>query len=113
MKTKSSQPEVSIILTYARKIAAAIVLAAFTAYGLASYVWYIDQPIGACVIATMGYLLFRSLRKIVFNLTWQKFSSQLKLASIVDKLNDGWLLKKEADVLIYLNQTDHKESPHE
>ena len=113
MKTKSSQSEVRIILSYARKTAAAIVLAAFSAYGLAAYVWYIDQPIGACVIATMGYLLFRSLRKIVFNLTWQKFSQHLTFAPIIEQLNAGWLLKKEADVLSYLNPTDQKESPHE
>ena len=113
MKTQPSQSEVSIILSYARKVAAAIVLTAFIAYGLALYVWYIDQPIGACVIATMGYLLFRSLRKIVFNLSWQKFSPQLKFAPIIEKLDDGWLLKKEADVLTHLNRTHHKEIPHE
>ena len=52
------------LIDYSRRINTAIVVAAFASYGLAYYVWTLGQSIGALVIATFGYLLFRSMRKI-------------------------------------------------
>ena len=109
------QPDgpVKPLLYYARTIAALIVLAAFTAYGLAFYVWQQDQPLGAIVIATMGYLFFRSLRKITFNLTWQKFNTQPALRQVLERLGEHHLLKKEETVLQFLNQHQDKEKDDE
>ena len=59
------------LLMHIRRYNGLVVVAAFTTYGLAYWTWTLGQTLGAAVVATLGYLLFRSMRKISFNLAWQ------------------------------------------
>ncbi|MDX5334323.1 MAG: hypothetical protein LPK58_09760 [Gammaproteobacteria bacterium] len=50
------------------QVTAVIVLLAFAGYGAALYAWFQDQQLGALVIATLAYLLFRAFRPISVSL---------------------------------------------
>ena len=75
-----------------------IVIAAFAIYGIAWHVWTLGQSLGAIVLATMGFLLVRSLRKIAFNLTWQHFSQKPEYAELLRQLDSGILTQREAAI---------------
>jgi hypothetical protein len=50
------------------QVTAVIVLLAFAGYGAALYAWFQGQQLGALVIATLAYLLFRAFRPISVSL---------------------------------------------
>ena len=50
------------------QVTAVIVLLAFAGYGAALYAWFQDQQLGALVIATLAYLMFRAFRPISVSL---------------------------------------------
>ena len=50
------------------QITAIIVVLAFSGYGAAIYAWFQDQQLGALVIATLSYLLFRAFRPVSVSL---------------------------------------------
>jgi len=64
------------IVDYSRRVNALVATAAFVGYGLAFYAWWQGQNVGAVVIATLGFLLFRSLRRISYSFTWQAFAER-------------------------------------
>jgi len=64
------------IVDYSHRVNTLVAAAAFVGYGLALYAWWLGQSVGAIVIATLGYLLFRSLRRISFSFTWQAFAER-------------------------------------
>ncbi|MEM7294641.1 MAG: hypothetical protein AAF420_14770 [Pseudomonadota bacterium] len=92
------------IISFSRRCALVIVIAAFASYALAYYVWTLGQSIGAVVIATMGFLVFRSLRKIVFNLTWQKFNQKPEHRDLVERFDSRLLTRREKDIRAHFEQ---------
>ncbi|MDQ7016935.1 MAG: hypothetical protein Q9N68_11230 [Gammaproteobacteria bacterium] len=100
----SLEANLTRVLTYACKINTAIVLAAFSSYVLAAYAWSEGQSVGAVVIATLGYLLFRSLGQISFNLTWQHFQSQKECAALFHYLDADNLRWSKEKLLALLQQ---------
>ncbi len=93
------------IIRFSRRICVVIVIAAFASYGVAWYVWTLGQTLGAVVLASMGYLLFRSLRKIAFNLTWQHFNQKAGYTDLIQRLNSHILTQKEAAIRQHIDQT--------
>mgnify|MGYP000381676550 CR=1 FL=1 len=70
------------------QITALIVLLAFAGYGTALYAWFQGQQLGALVIATLAYLLFRAFRPISVSLArlqLQRDSSFSELWPLVDR----------------------------
>ncbi len=102
----SLEQKLEQISLYARKINTLIVVAAFSSYVLAAYAWSAGQSMGALVIATLGYLLFRSLRQISFNLTWQHFQPQGEYAELFQHLNADNLRCSAAELLALLQQNN-------
>lgn len=86
------------LIQYSRRINMWIMVVAFGAYGLAYYVYTLGQSIGAIVIATMGFALFRSLRKISFNLTWQAHMNKHQYSALLNCLDAGTLMLKEEQI---------------
>ena len=102
MSKPSQTDALGEIIQYSRRICIAIVVVAFITYGIAYYVWTLGQSLGAIVLATMGYLLFRSLRKIAFNLTWQHFNQRDGYNDIIQQLNSRLLTQKESAIREHL-----------
>jgi hypothetical protein len=86
------------IIRYSRRVCTLIIIAAFAIYGLAWHVWTLGQSLGAIVLATMGFLLVRSLRKIAFNMTWQHFSQKSEYTELFRQLDSGILTQREASI---------------
>ncbi len=100
------------IIRFSRRCAAVIVIFAFASYGLAYYVWTLGQSLGAIVIATMGFFVFRSLRKIVFNLTWQHFNNRSEYHLYIQQLDSSVLTQRERDIRAHFaNNISIKETP--
>jgi hypothetical protein len=87
------------ILRHVRGVKVAVVLLAFAAYGVAYFVWTQGQTLGAIVVATLGYMLLRSLRKITYNLAWQRFSQRAGYGDIMSALDADTLSRGKAAVL--------------
>lgn len=60
--------QLSRFVAKTHQVTAIIVLLAFCGYGAAVYAWFQDQQLGALVIATLSYLLFRAFRPISVSL---------------------------------------------
>ena len=60
--------QLSRFVAKTHQVTAIIVLLAFAGYGAAIYAWFQDQQLGALVIATLSYLLFRAFRPISVSL---------------------------------------------
>ena len=62
------RPQLTRFVGKTHQVTAIIVILAFAGYGTAAYAWFQDQQIGALVIATLSYLLFRAFRPISVSL---------------------------------------------
>ena len=113
MSNGTSNDAIGDIVRYSRRICALIVVVAFVTYGVAYYVWTLGQSLGAIVLATMGYLLFRSLRKIAFNLTWQHFNHREGYHDIIQRLDSRVLTQKESAIREHLKNTPAEATPSE
>ncbi|MEM7208484.1 MAG: hypothetical protein AAF434_11735 [Pseudomonadota bacterium] len=108
MSDKKSQDPLGTIIQFHRRVCALLVVASFAAYGVAYYVWTLGQSVGAVVIATMGYLFFRSLRKIAFNMTWQHFSDKPEYNTLVQQLDSTTLAKREYTIREHLAERQNE-----
>lgn len=94
MVSKDFASRVNDIVRYSRGVNTVVVMVAFIGYGLAFFAWTQEQQLGALVIATMGYVLFRSLRKISYNLTWQAFAQREGYAELMRHIDADLLMLK-------------------
>ncbi len=53
-----------LLVDTTHKITAVIVLVSFVGYGLAAYIWFQGHVLGAAVVASLAYLMFRLFRPI-------------------------------------------------
>ena len=99
------------IIRFSRRVCTLIVVATFAIYGIAWHMWTLGQSLGAVVLATMGFLLVRSLRKIAFNLTWQQFYQKPEYADLIRQLDSSILTQRESSIREHVKSTsrnDHK-----
>ncbi len=96
------------IIRFSRGVCTLIVVVAFAAYGIAWHLWTLDQLPGAVVLATMGFLLVRSLRKIVFNLTWRRFYQKAEYADLLRQLDGRILTQRETSIREHMKSSSQK-----
>ena len=87
-----------------------VVVAAFATYALAFWAWTLGQSIGALVVATLGYLLFRSMRRISFNLAWQKFATEPGCRPWLARLDAYWVSRPLEEIRRHLLQATEDSS---
>ena len=64
------------------QITAVIVVLSFAGYGAAAWVWWRGESIGALVIATLSYLLFRAFRAISVSLARVQLGDDESMAEV-------------------------------
>lgn len=80
------------IVSHSRRVNTVLVVTAFLGYGAAVYAWMETYQLTALVIAIMAYVLFRSLRKLSYNLTWQAFAKRDGYADMMRYLDIDLLM---------------------
>ena len=96
------------IIRFSRRVCTLIVVATFAIYGIAWHMWTLGQSLGAIVLATMGFLLVRSLRKIAFNLTWQQFHQKPEYAELIQQLDSSILTQRETSIREHVKSNSRK-----
>lgn len=91
------------IIRFSRRVCTLTVVAVFAGYGIAWYVWTSGQSLAAIVLATMAFLLGRSLRKIAYSLTVAHFCQKPEHAELVRQLDSGILAQREATIREFIN----------
>ena len=107
----SSRDCLGDIIRFSRRVCTLIVVAAFAAYGIAWHMWTLGQSTGAIVLATMGFLVVRSLRRIAFNLTWRHFCQKPEYADLLRQLDSSILTQRETSIRQHVktsSQNSHK-----
>lgn len=96
------------IIRFSRRVCLLIVIATFASYGIAWHMWTSGQSLGAVVLATMGFLLVRSLRKIAFNLTWRQFYQKPEYADLIQQLDSRILTQRETSIREHVKLSSRK-----
>lgn len=78
---------------------ALIVVITFAAYALAGYLWWLGDSLVALLIATLGYLFFRSFRVISLQLARWRLASREGSASTLELLTRE-LAQRRAQVVM-------------
>lgn len=99
MEHRPVDERIGQIVDYSRVINTLVASAAFVGYGLALYAWFEEHSVGALVIATLSYLLFRFLRKISYSFTWQAFANREEFAEPMRHLDSDLLMLQRERII--------------
>lgn len=88
-----------VLLRYARRVYYAGLVVAFAMYFLAYWMWTQGQNLPAIVIAGMGFLLFRNIRKLAFNLLLNRFGNDPRFNLLLERLDPITLARGEMAAL--------------